>query len=55
MLAGQMPKTSQPGEAGSSAGPDSPHVSGQCDNPERIALILDASAVAVARSLDYDI
>jgi hypothetical protein len=37
------------------AGPDSPHLSGQCDNPERIALILDASTAVVTRSLDHDI
>jgi hypothetical protein len=34
-------------------GPDSPHLSGQRDNPKRITLILNAGAVA--RPSDYDI
>jgi|GEM_PF-2936268 len=39
---------------GSFISPDSPHLSGQCDNPERIALILYARAAVVIRSLDHD-
>ena len=37
------------------AGPDSPHVTGECDYAERVTPILDASAVAGARPLDHEV